>query len=56
MPLLEKTLIRYHGITHHIESAHKKTPLAHTQVKLVAITKAHPAEAILPLLQAGSGV
>lgn len=43
----------FNRIISRIESAHKASPAATQSVVLVAVAKAHPAEAMLPLLEAG---
>jgi PLP dependent protein len=50
------TLTRYRDIANRIENTRKNVPLAPKQVKLIAVAKAHPVEAMLPLLQAGHRV
>lgn len=53
---MSDTLTRYHELSKHIEVIREKAPLSSKQVKLIAVAKTHPAEAILPLLKAGHRV
>ena len=48
-------ITRYQAILHRIEECRKKSPLA-GPVQLIAVSKGHDKEAILPLLQAGHRV
>jgi len=48
-PLLE----RWHTLLQHIEKARYGSLLAPARITLVAVSKAHPPEALIPLLEAG---
>lgn len=47
---------RLRAVNETIKKTQQKTPLAAKQVTLIAVSKTHPAEAILPLLEAGHRV
>ena len=47
---------RLRVINEHITKAQKKSPLASSHITLIAVSKTHPAEAIVPLIGAGQKI